>query len=323
MEHTPQDSIRQVSDSIYICYTVLTDALHVAVFAAYFQTAGSAPPSVLHDSDAGRSPSCNTVSSTISLQKQAVLHDSTAAPLLEEDDFATIPPRPTSSSASFTSSQIFRLPPLTRPSSLRNASAAISETVPHQDPLDESTPTSSRRVSTASKTKRRPSSVRATSDGPLASRRSSSRLPAEDVQTILSRSGTHFKSTRVPSILTSSATDETETSSSRPSSFIDHGEVTESGTPSPASLADELRGHSIPVYDDTAYGIPKTVVLGGKQVDISDMGILEQVEMLRRAQQEAKDSKNRTRSGDTLAGKPLEPLVFYQNMPSTDLSVIA
>lgn len=127
----------------------------------------------------------------------------------------------------------------------------------------------------------------------------------------------------MPSTHTTSATDETETSSSRPSSIIDHGEVIESDTPSAASLADELRGHSIPVYDYTAYGIPKTVILGGKQVDISDMGILEQVEMLRRAQQEARDSKNRTSSGDTLAGKPLEPLDFYQNMPSTDLSVIA
>lgn len=118
-----------------------------------------------------------------------------------------------------------------------------------------------------------------------------------------------------------------------PASIIDHGEAavneassmaeaTDDGR-SPRSLADELRGHSIPMYDDSAYGIPKTVIIGGQRIDISEMGILEQVEMLRQAQQETKNGKIKSASGSISGIPPLESLDLYQSMPSTDLSVIA
>lgn len=100
-------------------------------------------------------------------------------------------------------------------------------------------------------------------------------------------------------------------------------EGTVSDARSTRSLIDELRNHSIPVIDDSAYGIPKTVILGGRPVDISGMEILEQIEMMRRAQEEAKRITNRLVTDGSNASTPLAALDLYQNMPSTDLSVIA
>ena len=100
--------------------------------------------------------------------------------------------------------------------------------------------------------------------------------------------------------------------------MIDHGEgattetETETDTQSAASLASELRGHNIPIYEDedNTFGMPKEVTVDGQLVDISAMDIVDRIDMMRRAQVEAKS-------------KDKEPLEFYQTMPSTDLSVIA
>ena len=140
-----------------------------------------------------------------------------------------------------------------------------------------------------------------------------------------------------PSTRSISSSDNKETSSTitRSSSIIDHGEAAETDSVpsltrepstdvlSPRSLADELRDHDIPVYDDSAYGIPKVVILGGRAVDISQMNILEQVEMLRRSQQEAKDDRTKRALEKSTGLAPSETLDLYENMPSTDLSVIA
>lgn len=134
--------------------------------------------------------------------------------------------------------------------------------------------------------------------------------------------------------LVSVADKEANLSISTTSSLIDHGEAVDMKTASLAedtpgdalstsSLIDELRNHNIPTVDDTAYGIPKTVVLGGKSIDISDMEILEQIEMMRRAQDEAKKTASRLATDRLDSLSPIPALDIYQNMPSTDLSVIA
>ncbi|KAK9900816.1 hypothetical protein P389DRAFT_208246 [Cystobasidium minutum MCA 4210] len=303
------------------------------------QASGSAPPlSVLHEPDTGRSPSRNTLSSTVSFRRQIDKVDD-VPPLASKGeqpngDFneGLLPSPPATATESMTSSQNYKLPAkFARTSSLRKASTASSTKSAidlHPAPSGDEASARSRQVSAAANTpSRRPSSTssaRAPSDGPVASsRRSSSRPVNEAVTTpLLSRSSTSSTKDRTVNVANAPLADAVErdhqsSSPSSPASMIDHGEAatieTETQHTAP-SLADELRSHTVPTYDDddAAYGMPKEVVVGGYLVDISGMDIVDRINMMRRAQEEAKEAK-----------RAQEPLEFYQNMPSTDLSVIA
>jgi hypothetical protein len=261
--------------------------------------AGSAPPFTSRTSETGRSPSRNTISSTSSYhgrppQASSPSRQSEGGQMLSEQAITPI-----------STGQLVALPGVRTTSNPR-----------------------------------RPSSTRAASDGPRTSRRSSKMGVSTPLPRSLSssvpRDGEAAASVAMESNSPSRRTYDTEEqdddySSSRRSSMVDHGELastvdSEMSQPagySTTSLRQNLRKHSLPSFDDSLYGIPKTVVIGGERIDISNMEILEQVEMLRRAQQEIKDLRARRQvesqhESQQGAGSAED----MQSMPSTDLSVI-